>query len=208
MADFGIAVRGEENEAADVAEVLGAGDGERDEADLGVAGFGELRGLGDVLGNDQFAGDLVREVKAFEGFGGGETVGRVEAVGYGDLGDLGAGEGVEGEGLRGRILARPEDEFAAGVGDGLALGEVGGDELFWVDVVGGEEDVLRIAVAELLGEGGGGAEGGDDLDAGGVLVCCRERGEDRLEVGCGGYVEFLWSLRVKGYGTGAKEHHE
>ena len=79
----------------------------------------------------------------------------------------------------------------------VAGGEVGGDELLGMDVVSGEEDVLRVAVEDLLGEGCGGAEGGDDFDAGGVFVCCGQRGEDGLKIGGCGDVEFF-GLRVNG----------
>ncbi len=46
------------------------------------------------------------------------------------------------ERLGGGVFARPEDEDAAGVGDGGGLGgEAGGDELLGMDEVGGEEEV-------------------------------------------------------------------
>ena len=83
----------------------------------------------------------------------------------------------------------------------LAGGEVGGDELLRVDVVGGEEEVLWVAVGELLGERGGGAEGGDDLDAGGVLVGGCEGGDDGLEIGGGGDVKLFGRLRRSGGGA-------
>jgi hypothetical protein len=70
-------------------------------------------------------------------------------------------------------------------------GEAGGDELLGVGGVGGEEDILRRAVGELLGERGGGAEGGDELDAGGVLVGGGEGGDDGLEVGGAGELELF-----------------
>ncbi len=163
-----------------------------------VAGLGELGGLGDVFSSDEFGREGGIELEGFECALGGEAVGRVERVGDGDFGDPGTGEGVERERLRGGVLARPEDEYTAGVGDGVALGgERGGDELLGVDVVGGEEEVLRVAVLELLGEGGGGAEAGDDVDAGELFVVCGEGGQDGSEVGCGGDVE--------GFGLGETE---
>ncbi len=206
LADLRVAVGREAGEAAELAEVGRAGDGEGDDGDLGVAGLGELGGLGDIFRDDEFAGDLGGEIEAGEGLFAGESVGGVEAVGDGDLLDVGTGEGVEGEGLGGGVFAGPEDENAVGVGDGnLAAGEIGGDELFGVDVVCGEEEVLGVAVGDLLGKGGGGAEGGDDFDAGGHLVLGCEGGEDGLEVGGGGDVEFSGCLRVRGGGQRGEE---
>ena len=171
LADLGIAVRRQANEAAEVAEVGRTGDGEGDEAHLGIAGFGELSGLRDVLGDDQLADGGGGEAQAFEGPGGGVAIGCVQAVGDGDSGYFGAGERVDGERLGGGIVACPENEDAVGVGHGRgAVGEAGDDELLGMHVVGGEEDVLWIAVEQLLGERCGGAEGGDDFDAGGSLV--------------------------------------
>ncbi len=143
-------------------------------------------------------------MQASEGTGGGKAVGCVEAVGDGDPGYFGAGESVECEGLGGGIAARPEDEDAVGVGSWRGGGEAGGDELFGMDVVGGEKDVLRVAVEQLLGEGGGGAEGGDDLDAGGLLVGGCQCGQNGLEIGGGSDVEFFGSLRRRRTGVDAE----
>ena len=60
-----------------------------------------------------------------------------------------------------------------------------------VDGVGGEEDVLRGAVGELLRERGGGAEGGDEVDASGTLVSGGERGHYGLQVGGAGKLKLL-----------------
>lgn len=92
---------GQENEGADLAKVRRVGDGEGDEAELGVAGLGELRGLADVFGDGEFGLELVVEAELAEGFGGGESVGRVLGVGDGDARDAGTLEGVECEGLGG-----------------------------------------------------------------------------------------------------------
>ena len=81
---------------------------------------------------------------------------------------------------------------------GLAGGEAGGYELLRVNVVGGEEGVLRIAVGDLLGESGGRAEGGDDLDAGGLLVLRCESRKNWLEIRGGGDVELFGGLRMRG----------
>ena len=60
------------------------GDGERDEAGLGVAGFGELRGLGNVFGDGEFRLELRVEAEVLEGLLRGEAVGRVRWVGDGE----------------------------------------------------------------------------------------------------------------------------
>ena len=78
------------------------------------------------------------------------------------------------------------------------------DELLRVDGVGGEKDVLRGAVGELLRERGGGAEGGDEVDAGGALVGGGERGHYGLEVGGAGELK-LRRLRADG---GSRDHNE
>ena len=171
LEDGRIGGHGDADEGADVAEVRGAGDGEGDESELGVAGFGELGGLGDVFADDEFRGDDGGELEVFKGADGGHSVGRVELVGDGDFGDSRVAEGLERDGLVGGVFAGPEDEDAVGVGyGGLAVGEVVGDEFFGVDEVGGKKEILGVAVFDLLGESGRGAEGGDDLDARGVLV--------------------------------------
>jgi len=65
-------------------------------------------------------------------------------------------------------------------------------------VVGGEEEVLGIAVGNLLGEGCRGAEGRNDLDACGLLVLGCEGGKDGLKVCGGGDVELFGGLRNRG----------
>ena len=115
---------------------------------------------------------------------------------------------IEGEWLRGRILARPEDEDAAGVGDwDAAVGEVCGDELLGMDVVGGEEEVLRIAVGDLLREGCRGTEGlAMILTPVACSYCGGEGGQDGLEIGGGGDVELFGRLRMRGWRP--CEYHE
>jgi hypothetical protein len=196
------------DEGSHFAELWGAGDGEGNEAGLGVAAGGELRGLGDVFGDDEFGFYLVGDAELGELAGGGEAVRGVEVIGDGDASDLVAGEGVDGERLRGRVLAGPEDEDAVGVGHGLGgVGELAGDELFGVNEVGGEEDIEGGAGFDLLHERGGAAEGGDELDAGGVFVGGGESGQDGLEVGGGGDVELFRGgvLRGRGGGHGEQE---
>ncbi len=82
----------------------------------------------------------------------------MEVVGDGDFFHAGFGEGVDGERLGWGVFARPKDEDAVGVGGwggaGEARGEVGGDEFFGVNEVGGEEEVSGGAVFDLLGDGG------------------------------------------------------
>ena len=65
---------------------------------------------------------------------------------------------------------------------------------------------MRIAVGDLLGERGRGAEGRDDLDASGLLILRGECGEDRLKVCGGGNVEFFGGLRM--YGGRHCEYHD
>ena len=207
LADLGVSPGGDADEGSEVAEVGGAGDGEREEASLGVAGFGELGGLGDVFADDEFGGDDGGEIEVLEGAGGCEAVGSVERVGDGDLGDAGAAEGIEREGLGGGVFAGPKDEDAAGVGRGrFGGGEVVGDEGFGVNEVGGEEKVLGIAVFELLGERGRGAEGGNDFNSGGVLVEGCQRRKDGLEVRSRGNVQSDRSLGA-GCGVGHREEY-
>lgn len=69
------------------------------------------------------------------------------------------------------------------------------DKLLRVDGVGGEKDVLRGAVGELLRERGGGAEGGDKVNASSALVSGGERGHYGLEVGGAG------DLKLRGLGA-------
>ena len=77
-----------------------------------------------------------------------------------------------------------------------------------MDGVGGEEDVLRSAVGELLRERGRGAEGGDEVDAGGVLVLGGERGHDGLEIGGAGELELLFARGGWGSKDGEGEEGE
>ena len=67
--------------------------------------------------------------------------------------------------------------------------------------VGGEENILRGAVGELLRERGRGAEGTDKVDAGGALVSGSERGHYGLEVGGAGDLE-LFGLCADDWGEG------
>ena len=90
-----------------------------------------------------------------------------------------------------------------GVGGGVpAFGEASRNELFGVQIVGGKEDVLWIAIEQLLGEGCGGAEGGDDFDSAGMFVGGCKGGHNGLQVGCCCDVEFFWSLGACCQGDG------
>ncbi len=190
LADLGVGHGGDEDVVADLFEVGGAGEGEGDESELGVAGLGELAGLSDVFGDDEVGLGFVVDAELLHGADGGAAVGGVELVGDGDGLDAGVGEGVDRERVEGRVLAGPEDECSVGVGYGIALlGESGGDDFLGEDEVGAEEDVDGSAVEDLGGEGSGGGEAEVELDAGGVLVGGGESGENRLEVGGGVDVE-------------------
>ena len=103
--------------------------------------------------------------------------------------------------MGGGVFAGPEDENAACVGRGLRVCcELGVGELLWMGAVRGEEEVLWSAVLELLGEGGRGAEGGDDVGATFLFEGGGKGGEDGLEVCGGGDVEDL--AGVGGLGVG------
>jgi len=81
----------------------------------------------------------------------------------------------------------------------MGVGEAGGDQLFGVHVIGREKDVLGVAAGDLLGEGRGGAEGSDDLDASGLLILGGERGKYRLKIGRSGDVKIFGGLRMRGW---------
>ena len=100
LTDFRVAASGETDEAAEFAEVGGAGEGKRDQADLGVAGLGKLCRLCDVFGDYKLVGDCCGEMQALKGFGRGKAVGCVQTVGDGDLRHFGTGKDVKCEGLR------------------------------------------------------------------------------------------------------------
>ena len=80
-------------------------------------------------------------------------------------------------------------------------GDAGIDELLRVDGVGGEEDILRRTVAELLRKCGGGAEGGNELYASSAMVSGGERGHYGFEVGGAGELQ----LRVLRADRGSKD---
>ena len=185
-------VVGKLDERTGLPEVRAGGDGEGDEGGLGIAGVGELGGLHDVLANDEFGGECLLEVKGAEFGDGGLTVGSVLAVRNRDVGDPGGGKDGQGQGLRWGVLASPEDEDSGGVRHGLeVVGEVSVDELLGVGAVSGKEEVFRCAVLQLLSKGRGGAEGGQNVDAGLALVLGSKGGEDGLQISGHGDVEFV-----------------
>ena len=192
LADGRVVLRKAE-EGASIAKLGRAGDRQGDESYLRVAGLGELGGLHDVFASDELGGELLGEVQGVDGSRGGLAVGRVEVVGDGDLGNAGVGEGGERERLGGRILACPKDEQAASVEGGGGGGEVRLGKLLGMGAIGGEEEIFRSTVLELLREGRGGAEGRNDVDASLLFVLGGEGGEDGLEVGGGGDVELVWA---------------
>ncbi len=89
--------------------MLGFGRGERDEAGVGVAGFGELGGLGDVFRGDQLGFERVEKLEAGERDDGGAAVGGTFGVGDGQaLQGWVAQSGERGIGPL-AVFARPED---------------------------------------------------------------------------------------------------
>ena len=138
----------------------------------------------------------------------GETVGRVRGVGDGEACEARIFEAVERDRLDWAVVARPENEDSVCVWDGRADGDAGVDELLRVGGVGGEKDVLRGAVGELLGECRGGAEGSDEVDAGGVLVSGSKSGHYGLEVGGAGELELLLREEIWDEQRGSEEREE
>ena len=101
LLDGSVDVGGDPDEGAEGAEVFAAGDGERDEAGLRVAGLGELRGLRDVFGDGELGLELCVEAEMLERLLRGEAVGRVRGVGDGEACEARIFEGVERDGLEG-----------------------------------------------------------------------------------------------------------
>lgn len=186
---------GELDEAARFAKVRAGGDGEGDEGRLRIAGIGELGRLQDVLAPDQLGREDLLELQGAE-FGRGRlAVGGVQVIRNSDAGHFGTGEGAQAQRLGRGVLSRPENEDAGGVQNGLRVGgEVGVGELLRVGAVGGEKEVCRRAVLDLLREGGGGAEGGCDADAGLAFELIGQRGQNGLKVCSGDDVQFTRRL--------------
>jgi len=198
LLDGGVGVRWDGDEPAELAEVCARGDGERDEAGLGVAGLGELRGLADVFGDGEFGLELRIEAHVLKRLLRGEAVGRVRGVGDGEARESWRFQRVERDGLERGVVARPEDKDAVGVGRYGAERDASRDKLLRVGSVGGEKDILRSAVRELLGERGGGSERCDEMDAGGALVFGGEGGDHGLEIGGAGELKLLLCVQDGG----------
>ncbi len=178
-----------------VLEVRRTGQGQRDEAELCVAGLGILGGLRDVLADDEARLQGVVELHPLERGDGGAAVGAWNSSAMAS--DFRRGSvrllpliGCSGESLRAHRTSVP---FAYCVG-ALASVEVGGDELLGEGVVGGEEDVDGSAVLDLRGQRGGGAVADDELYALGLLVGVGEGRHHRLQVGGGGDAKFFLRL--------------
>ena len=183
LPNFGVDL-GHAGVVADLLHVLGVGESERDECYLRVAGLGELRRLGHILGGDELALYLVENLEVIQRGVGGSAVGRVELVGDGDASYLGVGEAVGRERGNAGVFAGPDDEGSLGIRNRRGfVGEVGGDDLLGEGEVGAEEQVHGSAVHDLGGERAGAAEGDLKLDAGLFLVCLREDRHDGLQVG-------------------------
>jgi hypothetical protein len=209
LADFGIGLLGDTDKRSGLLHLRRGGRGEGDEAELRVAGLDELRGLRDVFRLDDARLELVVELHPGEGGDGGAAVGCVIGVGDGEGHEARIAESVLRERLERRVLARPEDEDAASIGNGLSgVGEVSGDDLLGEAEVGGEEEVGGGAVEDLRGERGGGGVAGDDLDTGFVLEPVGERGEDGLEVRGGEDADFAGGGGLGGGWEGERRRKE
>jgi hypothetical protein len=79
-----------------VGGVAGDDEGQSHDADVGVAGFGDAKGVRDVLSVDQSVLHIVEDRGGLEGLSGGETVGRVRGVGDGDPSIPGIGQLLDG----------------------------------------------------------------------------------------------------------------
>ena len=135
---------------------------------------------------------------------GGASVGRVLGIGDGDGLDGGAAEGVEGKGGDAGVVAGPEDEGAACVGEGVVLlGFAGVDDVLWEPKVGGHEEIEGGAVNDLRGERSGGLVRGEDVDAGLFLELVEDGRKDGLEIGGGGEAHRL--LREEMWGEAEEE---
>ena len=167
-------------------EARGECGGERKEADLGVAGVGELRSLRDVLGDAQTRLHSREEARMLERGARGAAVGSVIRVGDGDGWNRGAAQSIKGEGRDAGVIARPEDECSASVGKGLRFfGFAGVDHALREGEVGGHEEIEGGAVDDLRGEGRGGLIRGEHVDAGLLLEFVEDGWQDGLEVGGG-----------------------
>ena len=107
LADLGILRGRDQGVHADLLEVRSGGDGKREEAELGVAGFDELRGLRDVFCDDKLGLEAVVELEVPEGGSGSESIGSVQFVSDGDLGHAGVGKAFEGQGKQAGVFAGP-----------------------------------------------------------------------------------------------------
>ena len=186
------------NEVAGLAILWAAGEGQRDEGGLRVAGERELCRLRDVFADDQLGCELGLEVQRLDRGGRGHAVGGVAIVCDGDAGNARARQRAERERLGGGVAARPDDQHAVGVHRRLRVnGELGVDQRLRVGAIGGEEQVCRRAVLDLFRQGRGGAERGYYLHAGLGLVLPCEFGQNGFEIRGGGDVELVgtrWRL--------------
>ena len=133
------------------------GRGERDEAGVGIAGFRELGGLGDVLGGDEFGFEGLGELEAGNGGDGGSSVGGAIGIGNGQALETGVAQGCKGGVGPLRVVARPENERAASIGDGglrsvWILSFAGIDQALGIAEVGRKKEVEGCSVGDLGGE--------------------------------------------------------
>ncbi len=161
------------------------GQRQRDDRGVGVARLRELQRLLDVLAVDHARLERAPDPDLLQRGLGGDAVGRVVGVGDRDLGEPRIGEILELAGRRDRAR-RPHHEPAAGVERAAVAGAGAvGDEAVGVRDVGGGEQIERRALAELLGEQPGRAEGEHRLDPGAGLERGADLGERAGQVGGG-----------------------
>lgn len=142
-----------------------------------------------------------------EGLLGGSAVGGVFGIGDGDGADGGSAQRVEREAGDAGVVARPEDEGAACVGNGCGRGSASAvDDVLGVGHVGGHEEIEGGLVEDLHGESGGGVVGGQYSNAGFLLELVKYGRQDGLEVSGGGEAQrMLCDLGMRGAGRDEEE---
>ena len=131
---------------------------QRDETEFGVAGAGELPGLGDVFALHEFRRQRVQQSHAGQHFDGGLAIGGQLGIGQRELVELALFQhialAINETGLR-----RPQHQCADGVGESAGgVGIAFHCEFGRRFVIGGEQHLERRTVFDLGVELAGGAE--------------------------------------------------